>query len=189
MTKKELAALLGISGAMVSRLAKRGMPVDDVERAKRWRRRHLEPGRVKGARYDPSSVATPPTTAVPAPGAVHVGEDTRTARALFAELLEITATDTHAAVTNAPDGSPLAMVEHLRHLLRAVPAPMWPRLTAATWVALLDHMLADGSPLRSQHGNSDRMTLDEFSDCGALWPGVYDWEGYAIHGYTEDDDG
>lgn len=48
MTKKELAALLGISGAMVTRLAKRGMPTDSLERAQRWRKRHLEPSRVKG---------------------------------------------------------------------------------------------------------------------------------------------
>ena len=47
MQQKELAILLDISPAMVSRLAKRGMPTDTLERAERWRRRHLEPGRVK----------------------------------------------------------------------------------------------------------------------------------------------
>lgn len=52
MTKKELAALLGISGAMVTKLAKRGMPTNSLERAERWRKRHLEPGRVKGTRFD-----------------------------------------------------------------------------------------------------------------------------------------
>lgn len=65
MTKKELAALLGISGAMVSRLAKRGMPTDDVDRAKRWRRRHLEPGRTKGTRYDPAQATTGPGPGMP----------------------------------------------------------------------------------------------------------------------------
>ncbi len=35
---------------MVSKLAKRGMPTDSLERALRWRRRNLEPGRVKGQR-------------------------------------------------------------------------------------------------------------------------------------------
>lgn len=53
MLKKELAEALGISAAMVSKLAKRGMPTDTVERAQRWRRRHLEPGRIKGVRYEP----------------------------------------------------------------------------------------------------------------------------------------
>ena len=47
MSQKELAEALNISPAMVSKLAKRGMPTDTLERAQRWRKRHLEPGRVK----------------------------------------------------------------------------------------------------------------------------------------------
>lgn len=47
---KDLAAELGVSPSMVSRLAKRGMPTDTVERARRWRRRHLELARTKAAR-------------------------------------------------------------------------------------------------------------------------------------------
>lgn len=47
---KHLARALDISASMCSRLARRGMPVDDVERARRWRRRHLELARTKGAR-------------------------------------------------------------------------------------------------------------------------------------------
>jgi len=58
MTKKDLALALGISASMVSRLIKRGMPVD-VERAKRWRRRHIEPGRMKGVRHDPNAECRP----------------------------------------------------------------------------------------------------------------------------------
>lgn len=52
MTGKELAKALGISPQMVSKLRKRGMPTDSLERALRWRRRNLEPGRVKGVRVD-----------------------------------------------------------------------------------------------------------------------------------------
>lgn len=57
MKKAELAQALGISASMVSRLAKRGMPVDCVDRAKRWRNRHIEPGRIKGVRFDPKAEA------------------------------------------------------------------------------------------------------------------------------------
>lgn len=57
MKKSDLAQALGISASMVSRLSKRGMPVDCVERAKRWRKRHIEPGRIKDTRYDPSAHA------------------------------------------------------------------------------------------------------------------------------------
>ncbi len=50
MTGKELAAGLGISGAMVSRLLRRGMPDDSIDRAMRWRKRHLQTGRMKGVK-------------------------------------------------------------------------------------------------------------------------------------------
>lgn len=53
MKKADLAQALGISASMVSRLSKRGMPTDCVERAQRWRKRHIETGRMKGVRYDP----------------------------------------------------------------------------------------------------------------------------------------
>lgn len=53
MQRKHLATALNISTSMVCRLAKRGMPTDDLERAQRWRKRHLEPGRVKGVRFEP----------------------------------------------------------------------------------------------------------------------------------------
>jgi phage terminase Nu1 subunit (DNA packaging protein) len=71
MTQKELADALGISQAAVSKLARRGMPTDSVERASRWRRRHLQTGRMKGIRRDtvpasppaqPGAAAPPPTT-------------------------------------------------------------------------------------------------------------------------------
>lgn len=67
MNRKELAAALGISGAMVTKLAKRGMPVDDVDKAIRWRRRHLEPTRTKGIRMDasPGARRTPHVAAPP----------------------------------------------------------------------------------------------------------------------------
>lgn len=50
MQLKDLAAALGISAAMVSKLKKRGMPTASVEAATKWRRRHLEPARTKGMR-------------------------------------------------------------------------------------------------------------------------------------------
>lgn len=52
MMQKDLAAALGISPAMVSRLAKRGMPTDSLERAQKWRRKNLPMARMKGNRAD-----------------------------------------------------------------------------------------------------------------------------------------
>lgn len=63
MNRKDLALALGISASMVSRLAKRGMPTDNVERAQRWRKRHLEPGRRKDVRMPPGG--QPAATALP----------------------------------------------------------------------------------------------------------------------------
>lgn len=58
--RKDLAAALGISGSMVSRLSKRGMPTNDVASARRWRDRHLEPGRMKGVRFEAPKPSSPP---------------------------------------------------------------------------------------------------------------------------------
>lgn len=67
MLQKDLATALDISPAMVSKLFKRGMPTDSVERAQRWRKRHLEPGRLKSnkAKGDTqkSPAPTPPSRA------------------------------------------------------------------------------------------------------------------------------
>jgi phage terminase Nu1 subunit (DNA packaging protein) len=52
VNQKQLAQALGISPAMVTKLMKRGMPVDSIERATKWRKRHLEVSRTKGNRMD-----------------------------------------------------------------------------------------------------------------------------------------
>lgn len=63
MKKKDLAYALGISAPMVSKLSAKGMPTSSLEAAMSWRRRNLEPGRIKGVRVDtargtPMSVIT-----------------------------------------------------------------------------------------------------------------------------------
>jgi len=52
MKQKDLAEALGLTPGQVSRLVKRGMPNDDIERALRWRRRHLELARTADHRAD-----------------------------------------------------------------------------------------------------------------------------------------
>jgi len=51
-TQADLARALGISGAMVSKLAKRGMPTDSAEAATAWRTANLSPFMRKGRRID-----------------------------------------------------------------------------------------------------------------------------------------
>lgn len=109
MTKKELAQLLGISGSMVTRLEKRGMPVDSLERAQRWRKRHLEPGRMKGTRFNPDEVRTEKSNLMPP-----VSKPTdAVVRAV--SMLNI------AAVANEAGQSIDSLVPTLRAALHAVP--------------------------------------------------------------------
>ena len=59
MLKKDLALGLGISGPMVSKLAKRGMPTDSVEHAQQWREKNLEPSRLKSNKGGDAMPARP----------------------------------------------------------------------------------------------------------------------------------
>ena len=131
MTKKELAIALGISASMVTRLEKRGMPVDSVERAQSWRKRHLEPGRIKGSRFDPDAApqATEPPAARPAaPPVDPMAQVNRLAGAVHAAL-------TDAAEFNEPAALP--ELAPLRAALRQLPDDASPRMTARVWFCLL----------------------------------------------------
>ena len=52
ITREELAKELNVSRATISKNEARGMPTDDVQRARRWRKKHIQPGRMKGVRRD-----------------------------------------------------------------------------------------------------------------------------------------
>lgn len=53
MLKKDLAEALGISGAMVSKLAARGMPTHSIAAARHWRAANLSQGHTKQFRAPP----------------------------------------------------------------------------------------------------------------------------------------
>jgi hypothetical protein len=46
-TQTEIGRELGLSKAAVSKLKARGMPCSSADAARRWRARHLEPGRIR----------------------------------------------------------------------------------------------------------------------------------------------
>lgn len=79
MTREELATALDISRGALSKLEKRGMPIDSVERARRWRKRHLQPGRMKGVRRDTISEIDA-SNPLAKPEALPVATDTDTDR-------------------------------------------------------------------------------------------------------------
>lgn len=137
MKQYELAGLLGITPAMVSKLAKRGMPTDSVERASRWRKRHLEPGRVKGSKYGTEAKPEAPE-ARPHPGA-----------AVPLLLEAVAALD--VALTADHEGQLLdGLVSVVREQLRAMPDAMVPALPLRVWLCLVDWMLADDAPVHME---------------------------------------
>lgn len=171
MQQNELAKLLDISTAMVSRLAKRGMPTDTLERAQRWRKRHLEPGRVKGSRFDPKQ-ATKVSTSKSAPAA---------ATESLPDIADVEAAgiELDNALTAGDQAWAEAMTEQVRDLLRRLPDDANPALSVRVWDALTHEMralfppkegnpvCADGSPLYS-----DSMTTEESEEMGRFWRDV-----------------
>lgn len=74
ITREQLAKELGVSRATVSKNEARGMPVDDVTSARRWRKKKLQHGRMKGVRRDTlagDGVQTP----APVPIQIDDGDD------------------------------------------------------------------------------------------------------------------
>lgn len=171
MQQNELAKLLDISTAMVSRLAKRGMPTDTLERAQRWRKRHLEPGRVKGARFEPKrkATATAPAPATPAPAADALAGE------LLAEV-EAAGVELDKALTEGDQERAAVMVKVVRGLLWLLPDGAWPALPIGVWNELTAEIRAlfppkednplcdDGTPVYLES-----MTDDEALASGQFW--------------------
>ena len=184
MQQKELAALLDISPAMVSRLAKRGMPTDTLERAERWRRRHLEPGRVKGKRHAPGQ-PTAPTPAKPASSPEPVAYVSDADVEAVADLV-------NGALARGNHDAAAARIVQLRGLLAQTGPDARPRLTVRVWLALLIYILHEDAPIRSAPDMGALLTPGE---CGALspwpWPAsmvifqACDFDGHSIHGWPD----
>lgn len=151
MLKKELAALLGISPAMVSRLAQRGMPVDTVERAQRWRKRHLEPGRIKGTRFDSNASLAP----------VHPGQ----IAPILAPCVDLArlVREVDAALATTPTQNRGALLAPLRYSLRQLPDDAAPAMPLRVWVALVNWVLSDDSRARHAQDQTAMLTPSEFS--------------------------
>lgn len=152
MQGKDLAKALGISGAMVSRLKKRGMPTDSIERAERWRRRHLETARLKGNRLDSRAEVQPPAQQSP-----------RSARALSVEAqLAQRLGDAAHELAGGPDFGSIA--KPLRQALRTIPVASWPALSLAVWRDLVLAYLHREADVRTARCDGTRLTIEQFAD-------------------------
>ena len=195
MLKKDLAEQLGISGAMVSRLAKRGMPTDSLERAQRWRRRHLEQGRMKGNRFDPNQMAAPPPTpasAKPAPPLESPSPDT-----VLLREIEMAARCFAVVLRGADEASGALLLAELRQRLRLLPPGAQPAMPVRTWIALTDWALSNESEVRQFELQDEVATPDDFAMLvnasipvgGEFWlVEACDWEGYSLNGFPDVDD-
>jgi len=171
MQQNELAALLDISPAMVSRLAKRGMPTDTVERAERWRKRHLEPGRVKGSRFGTKRKSKPatPTTAPAEPSDAEVIND-------LLDAIEAAGLELDKALTEGDQKWAAVMFQQVRDLLRLLPVGEWPNLPTQVWRELTAEIRGlyppkEGNPL-CEDGSPvylDSMTENEALKMGEFW--------------------
>ena len=132
MDQKDLAAALGISPGLVSRLKRRGMPVHSVEAARAWRMRNVNPyakGHPAPARLPaaPPPAMAPQRPAKPLPSVPMSGD-------VFVEALGDWSTDALVVLENIamgfallPNGDALAMARALG--------------------AAADELLAQGRPL------------------------------------------
>lgn len=151
MLQRELAEALDISPAMVSKLAKRGMPTDSLERAQRWRKRHLEPGRVKAfkAPTGRATQQTPPPQpsghAVTLAGHSPMGQpcnwlDMAAPQTVTAWTVEAVAAACAHLLQNAPSPDDAAYpLAFLRDLLRRTdPHEVRFRLPLCVWLHLVE---------------------------------------------------
>lgn len=211
MQQKELAKLLGISPAMVSRLAKRSMPTDTLERAQRWRKRHLEPGRVKGSRFDPMQ-STRATTPKPAPAAAVVpGVSVADFEAAVSDV-ESAGAELDNALATGDQAWADVMLQQVRDSLRQMGLEAdpndeaEPRLSLRVWVALFTY--TDGYAVNldriKEGANNPGEFLTPVQFCRKVRPDTTtytlenhhtlshacDWNDHAINGwptYPDDD--
>jgi len=172
MQQNELAKLLDISPAMVSRLAKRGMPTDDLERAKRWRKRHLEPGRVKGTRFNPTKPkqSTPPT-----------GTPTPPALGASVEDMEAVGDLIDGALIRGKHDVVTLRIMQLRLMFRQstnADKDESIRLTVRAWVALLGYVLHQEAEIRQYCDMAEYMTPGQFGE--RIAPGGCVWAAHTV---------
>lgn len=203
MNQKELAQALGISPGMVSRLAKRGMPTDSLQRAQRWRKRHLEPGRVKGSRFDPNAVpdAQPPAPArEQSPAAAPAPIETL---ARLAAQIEALAQAASAELIEAGGCAEWVDLEPLRCALREWPTeaiPLAPAMPLRVWLALNEFCLLRRSPLWQYPHQGECMGVARLAQVAGIAsngtsffvsacddPERYDWRNWSDDGESDAD--
>lgn len=161
--RTHLAELLGIAKSSVTEQAARGMPTDSLEAAQAWRRRNIDPARMKGNRLD--AYYQSPRRASPPPLDWF---------ALAANSLEL------AALALEAGQSIEALIPNLRAALRNVPEHE--RAALPLPVAVMDVLVRpvlealpprEGNPLNDDgtpvYVEGDTMSEADAQELGAFW--------------------
>lgn len=205
MQQNELAKLLDISTAMVSRLAKRGMPTDTLEHAQRWRKRHLEPGRIKSARFNPTQATKPtaPKPATPDKAAAAVpGVSVADFEAAVADV-EAAGAELDNALATGDQAWAGVMLQQVRESLRKMGLETdpndeaEPRLSLRVWVALCAYVLTLDGVMERATNPAELLTPIQFCEHWRPSQPTYplqnhhtlndacDWNDYAIKGWPQ----
>ena len=153
LLQSELAEALGVSPAVVSRDARRGMPIDSVEAAGDWRARHLRP-RVKAgqAAADPAPAPVAPPSSRPARPDAHPDleldrisyeEARRRREAAEAQRAELQLAELRGDLVRAVDikAALSRRVASLRESFLQMPSRVVPLLVAHPGAADMDRLL------------------------------------------------
>jgi hypothetical protein len=140
--KQSIARALGISAGLVSRYSKAGMPVTDIESARRWKEQNVRP-RMTVSSAEPAPIGS--AGSPPSPG----------------RLL--------AVIRQLGETTDLFELAQLRIAIELLPADMRPRveLTVETWDALLGASVL--AALATAHDPAaPPLTDGEAAEAGAL---------------------
>ena len=177
MKQYELATLLGVTPAVVTRLKRRGMPTDSLERAQRWRKRHLEPGRVKGAKLAAANGPRKAPSSKPAEKIPAAQSEPGATSANWADIVHLAQQAGDALLKALEHGEAIEVEFHSSELRSAVreipPNPDEPRLPIGAWLTLIDHALSDLAPVRTHYDKALVVTPRTMADL--IRPGSDSW--------------
>lgn len=188
MKQNELASLLDLSTASISKLVARGMPTDTVGAASAWRRQNLQPSMIKGGRFDSTRATTrPPVQPARPPEAMTYY--------LADADIEAAGDALDGALRRGDKDRVAALSLKLRELLPDAAPGASPRLSVRVWLALLDYLLCPQAAIRTAPDMAAILSPEEVGT--KFFPTEWPWsaglvlfecadhDGYATRGWPK----
>ena len=118
--RADLARDLGVDKAVITRLAKRGMPTNSLERAREWRAANLDPAKVKPGPQ--------PATDAPDRGVLAAARQRRAIAAAALEELKLGEAEGRLIEKASVERTTLRIIASLMAQLEAIPSRVAPEL-------------------------------------------------------------